>query len=73
MICDANVHLGYEDNMFDVLGGKLDNFVSLGYLRGYDSSIDPYSVSLEDLSRKITWTTFFNPFYDFSMGLHPNN
>jgi len=41
--------------------------VSLGYLRGYDPSIDPYCVSLEDLPRKITWTTFFNPSYDFSM------
>ena len=36
-------------------------------VRGYDPSIDPYHVCLKDLPRKITWTTFFNPSYDFSM------
>jgi len=70
MIYGANVDLGNEDNMFDMLGEKVDNFVSLGYLRGYNPSIDPYCVSLEHLPRKITWTTFFNPFYGFSMGFN---
>ena len=35
-ICDSNVDLGYEDNTFDVHGEKVDNFISLAYLRGYD-------------------------------------
>ena len=26
--------LGYEDKMFNVLGGNVDNFLSLGYLVG---------------------------------------
>ena len=69
MIFDANVDLGYEDNMFSMLGGNVDDYVSLGYFRGYDPSIDPYCVCLEDLSRKITWTTFFNPSYDFSKAI----
>ena len=34
MICDANDDLGYVDNMFSMLGGSLDNYVSLGYLEG---------------------------------------
>ena len=42
--------------------------MSLGYFGRYDPSINPYYVCLEDLSRKITWTTFFNHSYDFSMG-----
>ena len=51
-----------------MLSGNADNYASLGYLRGYDPSIDPYYAYLDDLPRKITWTTFFSPFYDFSMG-----
>ena len=34
MICDANVDLGYEDNMLDVLDGNVDDYLSLGYFRG---------------------------------------
>ena len=68
MIFYAHVDLGYENNVFDMFGGNADNYVSLGYLRGYVLSIDPYYVSVEDLPRKITWTTLFNPSYDFSMG-----
>jgi len=30
MIYDANVDLGYENNIFSMLGGHLDNYVSLG-------------------------------------------
>ena len=66
MICDANVNMSYEDNIFSMLGGNLDNFVTLGYVRGYDPFIDPYCVCLKDLLRKVIWTTFFNPSYDFS-------
>jgi len=65
MIFYANVDLGYEDNVFDVLGGNVNDYVSLGYFRGYDPSIDSYCVCLEDLPRKVMWITFFNPFYDF--------
>jgi len=68
MIFDANVDLGYKDKMFNVLGGNVDYYLSLGYLRGYDPSIDSYCVCLENLPRKITRTTFFNHRYDFSVG-----
>jgi len=67
LICNANIDLGYEDKMFNMLGGNVDNFLSLGYFSGYNASIDPYCVCLEDLPRKIMWTTFFNHSYDFSM------
>jgi len=66
MIFDANVDLGYEDNEFNVLGGIVDDYVSLCYFRGYDPSIDPYYACLEDLPRKVMWTMLFNPSYDFS-------
>ena len=52
-ICDSNVDLGHEDNMFNMLGGNAHYYVSLGYLRGYDPSIDPYCVCLGDLPSKI--------------------
>jgi len=68
MICDSNVDLGYEDNMFNMLGGNIDDYVSLDYFRGYDPSIDPYCLHLEDLFRKVLLTMFFNHSYDFSMG-----
>ena len=29
MICDSNVDLGYKHNAFNMLGGKIDNFLSL--------------------------------------------
>jgi len=65
-ICDSNIGLGHEDNEFNVLGGNVDDYASLGYFRGYNPSIDPYYVCLDDLPRKIMWTTFFNPSYNFS-------
>ena len=34
MVFYANVDLGYEDNMFDVIGGNVDNFLPLGYFCG---------------------------------------
>jgi len=52
--------------MFSMPGGNVDDYVSLGYFKGYDSSIFPYYVRLEDLPKKVMWTTFFNTSYDFS-------
>ena len=43
-ICDSNVDLGYEDDLFNVLGGNDNDYASLGYFRGCDPSIDPYYV-----------------------------
>jgi len=31
MICDANTDLSYHNNMFSMLGGNVDNFMSLCY------------------------------------------
>ena len=69
LICDANIDFGYENNMFSMLGGNVDDYVFLDYFRGYDPSIDPYCVCLEDPPTKIMWTTFFNHFYDFYMAI----
>ena len=57
--------LGYEDNKFDMLSRNIDDYVLLGHLRGYDPSLGPYCVYLEDLLRKVMWTIFFNPSYNF--------
>ena len=38
---------------------------SLGDIRGYNPSLDPYSAYLEDMPRKIEWTTFFVLFQFF--------
>ena len=46
MVFNANVDLGYEDNEFNVLGGNVDDYLSLGYSRGYDPSINSYYVCL---------------------------
>jgi len=64
MICDANVDLGYDDNIFDVLGGNVDNFVSLGYL---NASFNPHCMYLVAALRKIMWTIFLDFSLDFSM------
>ena len=39
----------------------------LGDIRGYNPSLDPYCAYLEDVPRKITWNTFFDHDFDFSM------
>jgi len=52
-ICDTNNDLGYEDNMFSMLGENVDNFLSLGYFCVYDASLDPYCMYLVDKPRKI--------------------
>jgi len=41
--------------------------VSVGDIRGYNPSFDPYCAYLEDMPRKIIWSTFFNHIFDFSM------
>ena len=53
MICDANNDLGYKDNMFSMLGGNVDKFMSLGYFSGYNAFLDPYFMYLMDAPRKI--------------------
>jgi len=66
IICNATMDLGYEDNVLDMSGRNVYDYISLGYFRGYNSFIDPYCICLEDLSRKVMWTTVFNHSYDFS-------
>ena len=70
MIFDANVDLGYEINMFNMLGENANIFVSLGCFSGFNASLDPYYIYLENLPRKVMWTTFFNHSYDFSVGIY---
>jgi len=50
-------------------GGNANNFVTLGCFNGFNLSLDPYCMYLEDLPTKITWTTVFNPLYDFSIAI----
>jgi len=69
MIFDASVDLGYEVNMFNMFGWNANNCVSLGCFSGFNASLDPYYMYLEDLPRKITWTTFFNHPYNFSKAI----
>jgi len=38
-------------------------------VKGYYSSLDPYSVYLKDVPRKIMWCPFFDNGFDFSMAL----
>ena len=66
-ICDSNVDLGHEVKMFNMLGGNVDNFLSLGYFCGYDASLDPYCIFLVDKPRKIMRNTFFAFSFDFSI------
>ena len=66
-ICDSNVDLGHAGEMFNMLGGNVDNFLSLGYFCGYDASLDPYYIFLVDNPRKIMWNTFLAFYFDFFM------
>ena len=52
-LCDFNVDIGHEINLFNVLGGNNYNFESLGYLSEYDAALDPYCTYLVDKPRKI--------------------
>jgi len=67
MIFYANHDLGYEDNMFNMFGENVDNFMSLGYFSGYNTSLDPNCMYLVDAPGKIMWNTFFDFSLDFSM------
>jgi len=53
MICDANIDFGYEDSIFTMVGGIVDNFMSLGYVSGYNKSLYPYCMYLVDAHRKL--------------------
>ena len=66
LICDTNIDLGYEDNIFSMPRGNVHDYVPLGYFRGHDSFIDHYCICIGDLPKKIMWTTFFNSSYEFS-------
>jgi len=66
-LSDANVDLGNEDHVFQLLGGNNEHFESLGLLCGYDAALDPYSINLVDAPGKILWNNFFSFSYDFSM------
>jgi len=68
-ICDFNVDVGHDNNMFNMLGGNVENFKSLGSLCGYDAALDQYCIDLEDMPRKIMWNTIFYFSFDFSMAL----
>jgi len=57
MICDVNINLGYEGNVFNVLGGNVDD---------YNPSIDHCCVCLGGLPMKFMWATLFNSSYDLS-------
>ena len=54
--------------MFNMLGGNVDNFLSLGYFYGHDASLDPYCIYLVDEPIKIMWNTFFAFSFVFSIG-----
>jgi len=67
MFCDSNVDLGHEDNIFNMLSGNVDIFMSLGYFKEYDAFLDPYCIHLVDKPRKKLWNNFFAFSFDFSM------
>ena len=66
-LCDSNIDLGHENNLFNMLEGSDENFVSLGYFSGYDAALDPYCIYLVDMPRKIMWNTFFDFSFDVSL------
>ena len=54
----ADSHDMLQGNMFDCID-------SLGLFRGYDPSLDPYSLYLESMPLKIIFITAFPSFTDF--------
>jgi len=52
-LCEYNIDLGPKNNMFNLLGGNVENFESLGSLCGYDATFDQYCIDIEDKPRKI--------------------
>ena len=65
MICDFNVDMGKDNNMFNMLRGNVENFESLGYLCGCNAALDPYCIDLVDMPRKIMWNAIFDFSFDF--------
>jgi len=68
-ICGVTVDLGNDDKMFNMLGGNVENYESLGSLCGYDATLDPYCIDLVDMPRTIMWNNIFDFSFDFSMAL----
>ena len=66
-LIESNIEMGHEKYMFNVLGGNVENFESLGSLCGCDAALDPYYIHLEDKPRKIVWHTIFDFSFDFSI------
>ena len=54
------------DSLAVLKGNVVDCSESLGTFRGYDPSLDPYSLYLEDRPRKIIFSMAFNHSTDFS-------
>jgi len=69
IIYGTNFDLGDEDNMFSMLSGNVDNFMSLCYFSGCNASLDLYYMYLVDKPRKIMWNTFFDFSFDFLLYL----
>jgi len=68
-ICNSNVDMGYANNIFHMLGGKVETFKSLGNFSGYNATLVPYCINLVDKPRKILRNTFFTFSFDFSMAI----
>ena len=52
--CDLSLDLGHIDHLLDMLeGNTFDVSWSLGTLRGYNASLDPFHAYLVDLDGKI--------------------
>jgi len=70
-ICNQDANEGYVENSCDVLKANNDVvYESSGAFKGYDPSLDQYSLYLKDMSRKILLTNLFQHSFDFSMALN---
>jgi len=56
-----------SQDMFDILGGDVDNCMSPGYFSGYDALFNPYCMYLVDKPKEIMWNVFIDFFKKFSM------
>jgi len=63
-----NLSLVAGHNMLE--GNEIDCMESLGTFRGYDPSLDPYNLYLENMPVKILFTIAFNHSKDFSKAWH---
>jgi len=52
MIFYVDNDLGYEYNLFSMLGGTVDDFMPRGYFSGYNASLNPYFMYLVDAPKK---------------------